>query len=65
VPLPKLLDSFCVGVLLTGGFSPPCDMDSLGCPARYGLGLKTMKQIPENRGVGVFPLLKIKKERTT
>jgi hypothetical protein len=26
---------------------------------------KTMKQIPENRGVGVFPLLKVKKERNS
>src|SRR6266550_9181909 len=30
-----------------------------------GLGLRTMKQIRENRGVRVFQLLKIKKERTS
>ena len=34
VPLQKLLDSFCVGVLLTGDISYLCDMDSLDCLAR-------------------------------
>ena len=34
VPLPKLLDSFCVGVLLTGDVSYLCNMDSLDCLAR-------------------------------
>jgi len=34
VPLPKLLDSFCLGVVLTGDISYLCDMGSLDCPAR-------------------------------